>query len=103
MATKRKLKGVWNTCPECGTKHYKCPSVATRLRCSKKCSNLFIKRLYANDEKRKKQLRVAAKNIDYKARNARANETRNRHIKEGKIKFRTGADNNFWRGGIATL
>lgn len=96
-------KGVWNTCPDCGVKHYKYPSQANRLRCSKACANKYISKLQKNDDKRKEQLRVAAKNIDYKARNARGNATRNKHIAEGKIKFRTGAENNLWRGGIAGL
>lgn len=91
-------------CTECGKKFKLYPSASGRKRCSKACANAYISKLYRNDNKRKAQLREAAKLVDYSSpeRRKHLSQALKDSYKSGRSKRRIGASNNLWRGGIAT-
>lgn len=92
-------------CTECGKKFRLYPSMSGRKRCSKTCANAYISKLYKNDENRKIQLREASKLIDHSnpERRKKQSETIKNHYRTGRMKRRSGASSNLWRGGIASL
>ena len=97
-------------CTECGKSFYRYPSVKDRgvLRCSKKCSNAYIKKLYTGDAKRAAQLREASKSIPVirtKEHREKLSIKRKQLIKEGGLDYfiKSGADNANWKGGVSPL
>ena len=90
-------------CTECGTTWYRTKCMAKRLRCSKKCANAFVARTYRDAST--KRLIEARKHVDHWSVNARKRkrEVTLKAYSDGRLKKRIGENNNFWRGGIATL
>ena len=106
--SKRKGKGDGKIvkCPECGKETYRYPSTINRLRCSKKCANTYIARLYQNDEQRAQHLKsVAPKGPKSEAHRAKLRATGKRLVAEGKRAYfiKSGTENVAWKGGVATL
>jgi endogenous inhibitor of DNA gyrase (YacG/DUF329 family) len=97
--------GKWLTCPECGKTFYRHPSTQNRLRCSKRCANKYIGRLYKGNKRRTAQLREAAKLADHTTPQTRARLSIAMHkaIAEGRLILRRGPENNQWKGGITPL
>lgn len=86
-------------CTECGKEFYLSNSQFHIKRCSKKCANAYMSRLYKNRPDRKANLRRAMTFRDFTTP-----EAHERMVKIGSMtKPRFGAANNLWKGGITTL
>lgn len=103
-SAKRRRRGAFILCTECGVSIWRPPSRQKEKRCSKACANAYVSRLYKSRPDRKENLRRAATFIVYTDEMRKANSKRMKRLfAEGKIKKRTGASSPFWKGGIATL
>lgn len=93
-------------CSECGKPIYRHPSTLNRQRCSKRCANAYIQRLYKGDAARANRLRsIAPKGPRTSEHRAKLSATRKRQIAEGKFDYfiKRGSDNIAWKGGISSL
>ena len=110
-------------CTECGKEIYRHPTTLNRLRCSKKCANAFISKLYKSSPDKMERAGQLYKFVDHSDPIARANNKKG-HIKyfidhpeagknisirvkqlykDGKLKPKRGKDSPWWKGGISTL
>lgn len=102
-ANSRKRAGTYVVCPVCEKPSYRSASRLNTYNnyCSKSCwysvmqpNAKQIQALHDNRLKRNYKDPVARKNMSTALKKAWA---------EGRLKARRGEDNNFWKGGIATL
>jgi hypothetical protein len=91
---KENRRGKLLKCPECGKEFYRYPSTLYSLRCSKKCANKYIARLYKGRKY----------SIPWRQHLSEAMKGRPSWCKGkiGILKGRKGSSSNLWKGGITS-